>query len=94
MKTLLKATMLAVLLTACLSCKKDHNTNTDPYAGVSDSTEAAIDTIGPHSDSINTGATGTTGAVGEGSTGSGTAGSVQKGAENVKTDSVSAEEDK
>ncbi|MDR6764365.1 hypothetical protein J2Y38_004598 [Flavobacterium sp. 2755] len=83
---------LALITVFVFSCKK----NEAAYDNVSnDSIDTTVDSIGPAIDSsaaLNSGqngTNGTTGAVGEGSTGSGTAGSTQKGNQNVKTDSIS-----
>ena len=89
MKTLFKIAMSVFLLTAVLSCTKKDTVPGESYTNSLDSTDTSVDTVGPGSDSVNTSTDGTTGAVGEGSTGSGTAGSTQKGAVQVKTDSVS-----
>lgn len=89
MKTLLKTTLLLLLLTASLSCKKNVESTDENYNSGSDSTSTTIDTVGPNSDSTEANGAGTTGATGEGSTGSGSAGTEQKGNTNVKTDSTS-----
>lgn len=85
MKTLIKTTLVAILLIVTSSCKKNESLKQDSYTTGSDSTETTIDSIGP-SDTTNVSGAGTTGATGEGSTGSGSAGTVQKGT--VKTDST------
>ena len=78
------------LLTTFLSCKRNEKVAEDNYSNPKDSTEASVDTVGPDSDSTNTGTNGTTGAVGESSTGSGSDGTTQKGNSNVRTDSVTS----
>lgn len=89
MKTLLKTTMLLLLLAVSLSCKKNMDSTGEINNSESDSTSTTIDTVGPNSDSTQANGAGTTGATGEGSTGSGSAGTEQKGNTNVKTDSTS-----
>lgn len=90
MKTLLKNTLVAILLVTAFACKKKNEPAAmDPYATGSDSTETMVDTVGPNSDTTTVTGAGTTGATGEGSTGSGSAGTVQKGSATVKTDSAS-----
>lgn len=88
MKTLFKTILIVFLFTVVISCKKKEPVVNENY-NTADSTEAAIDTVGPYSDSTNTDTNGTTGATGEGSTGSGSAGTTQKGNTNIKKDSVS-----
>lgn len=83
-----KIVMLLLLGITLFSCKKNENTTMDSQGNSVDSTEMTVDTVGPESDSTTANGAGTTGATGEGSTGSGTAGSTQKGAVNVKKDSV------
>jgi hypothetical protein len=89
MKKILKASLIAMIFTMALSCKNNENSNKDPYADGTDSTPAAVDSIGPDSDTTNTSSNGTTGATGEGSTGSGSDGTTQKGTTNINTDSTS-----
>ncbi|MCD0467295.1 hypothetical protein [Flavobacterium sp. ENC] len=89
MKTLIKTTLLLIVLGTALSCKKNQPVTEDPYATSTDSTETIIDTIGPNSDTTTVNGAGTTGATGEGSTGSGSAGTQQKGTTNINTDSTS-----
>ncbi|WP_276380210.1 hypothetical protein [Flavobacterium sp. H4147] len=94
MKTLLKTRIVILLFasTALFSCKKNENNTVD--ANKKDTLDMSVDTIGPSIDSSATldpeqhGKYGTTGATGEGSTGSGTDGSLQKGNQNIKTDSI------
>ncbi|KRD10372.1 hypothetical protein ASE21_11730 [Flavobacterium sp. Root901] len=94
MKRLLKTKIVMLLLISAfvMSCKKNENNAVEP--GQKDSTDLSVDTIGPAVDSSATlnsgqnGTNGTTGATGEGSTGSGTAGSTQKGNQNIRTDSI------
>jgi hypothetical protein len=96
MKKLLitKIAMLLLVAVFAFSCKKNENSNVSPNAEGTDTIDMSVDTIGPAIDSSATlnsgqnGQNGTTGATGEGSTGSGTAGSTQKGNQNIKTDSV------
>jgi hypothetical protein len=89
MKTLIKTTLLTLVLITTLSCKKNDPASKDTYVTGGDSTETTIDTVGPNSDTATVSGAGTTGATGEGSTGSGSAGTVQKGNASVKTDSTS-----
>lgn len=94
MKTLIKTTLLTVLLVTALSCKKNETSTQDAYDNTTDSTQTTIDTVGPNADTTTVSGAGTTGATGEGSTGSGSAGTVQKGTANVKTDSISSKKGK
>ncbi|MDR7372873.1 hypothetical protein [Flavobacterium aquidurense] len=89
MKTLIKSTLLTILLVTAMSCKKNEPATQDSDITGSDSTETTIDTVGPDSDTTTVSGAGTTGATGEGSTGSGSAGTVQKGSAAIKTDSTS-----
>jgi len=84
MKALLKTrlALFILLFGLMISCKKNETAPADNYE--TDSTEMAIDTVGPNSDTTNVTNPGTTGATGESSTGSGTAGSVQKGSAAVQ----------
>ncbi|MDR7208732.1 hypothetical protein [Flavobacterium piscis] len=94
MKTLFKSKLafLLVLTGLAFSCKKNETAPADNYNSEIDSTEMAVDTIGPNVDTtnVNSGTTGTTGATGESSTGSGSAGTTQKGNPNVRADSTSS----
>jgi hypothetical protein len=84
----LKIKLVVALMFAgfAFSCKNDKTVSTD-NADNTDSTEIAVDSVGPNSDTTGVG-NGTTGATGEGSTGSGTAGSTQQGNSTVKADST------
>ncbi|MGE6355303.1 hypothetical protein ACQKCJ_15650 [Flavobacterium sp. NPDC079362] len=94
MKTLIRNTLLTLILVTAVSCKKNDPTPQDPYQTGSDSIATTIDTVGPNSDTTTVRGAGTTGATGEGSTGSGSAGTVQKGTATVKTDSTSTKKGK
>ncbi|MBW1655929.1 hypothetical protein K6T82_03415 [Flavobacterium sp. 17A] len=89
MKTILKTSFLTLIFTLVLSCKNNQNSSTDPYADETDSTQAAVDSIGADSDTTRTSTNGTTGATGEGSTGSGSDGTTQKGTTTINKDSTS-----
>lgn len=89
MKTILKTSFLTLIFTLVLSCKNNQNSSTDPYADETDSTQAAVDSIGADSDTTSTSTNGTTGATGEGSTGSGSDGTTQKGTTTINKDSTS-----
>ena len=94
MKNVLKSKLafLFVLIGLTFSCKKNDTVPADNYDSEIDSTEMAVDTIGPNVDTtdVNTGTTGTTGATGESATGSGSAGTTQKGNPSVREDSTSS----
>ncbi|MBB4801787.1 hypothetical protein HNP37_001848 [Flavobacterium nitrogenifigens] len=89
MKTILKTSFLTLIFALVLSCKNNQNSSTDPYADETDSTQAAVDSIGADSDTTRTSTNGTTGATGEGSTGSGSDGTTQKGTTTINKDSTS-----
>jgi hypothetical protein len=90
MKTLGKSKWLALLFFGALafSCKNNEAAPEDAYGNEIDSTEMAIDSVSPLSDTVYDPGTGTTGATGQGSTGSGSAGTTEMGNSGTGADSV------